>query len=204
MPVAGLAVLAPWIGGLTLADRMRRVATRLTAPAALSAVGVTALGGLVLSPFGLLPQDGAFRPSTAVVTRAELDPVLHEPVFTAPVKAAVALTPVATAPRQAPLTRVVTAAKRSVPCVNDADSQDPDRPVLALPLGEPNPSAGSSRCDGFEDTPGNALVVNQPLPANPTGYDYLTVSSDQLDCSAVPSTPLVSCTPDRTQPGDTQ
>ena len=41
LPVGGLAVLAPWIAGLGRVDRLRRLATRITAPAALGAIAVT-------------------------------------------------------------------------------------------------------------------------------------------------------------------
>ncbi|MCU1595057.1 MAG: putative polymerase ECF-type sigma factor, partial [Frankiales bacterium] len=70
LPVGGLAVLAPWITGLTLAHKLRKAATRITAPAALGAIGITALGGLVLSPFGLDPSTGGahYSPTQAIVT----------------------------------------------------------------------------------------------------------------------------------------
>ena len=69
VPVGGLAVLAPWITGLTWAEKLRKCAHRLTAPAVLGAAGIAALGGLVLSPFGSdsghAPR--TFSPSQAVV-----------------------------------------------------------------------------------------------------------------------------------------
>lgn len=69
VPVGGLAVLAPWAAGLTWADKLRRAAHRLTAPAVLGAAGIAALGGLVLSPFGAdhRPSTATFTPAQAVV-----------------------------------------------------------------------------------------------------------------------------------------
>jgi RNA polymerase sigma factor (sigma-70 family) len=67
LPVGGLAVLAPWIAGLTGADKVRRAAGRVTAPAALATIGITVLGGLVLSPFGAATAPGTFTPKQAIV-----------------------------------------------------------------------------------------------------------------------------------------
>lgn len=68
VPVGGLAVLAPWIAGLTWADKLRKCANKLTAPAVLGAAGIAALGGLVLSPFGGGAHGSAtFAPAQAIV-----------------------------------------------------------------------------------------------------------------------------------------
>lgn len=86
LPVGGLAILAPWIAGLTIAEKVRQVATRVTAPAALAAVGITALGGLILSPFGLAPgpSPSTYRPSQAIVTSAQhVTPVAAKPAVPA-------------------------------------------------------------------------------------------------------------------------
>ena len=68
LPVAGLAVLAPWLAGITWANRARELAHRMAAPAALATVGITALGSLVLAPFGSGTAPAPFAPHTAVVT----------------------------------------------------------------------------------------------------------------------------------------
>jgi RNA polymerase sigma-70 factor (ECF subfamily) len=70
LPVGGLAVLAPWIAGMTWADKLRSAVSRITAPAALATVGITALGGLVISPFGGAFDQGphTFSPGSAVVS----------------------------------------------------------------------------------------------------------------------------------------
>jgi RNA polymerase sigma-70 factor (ECF subfamily) len=71
VPVGGLAVLAPWIAGLTWADRLRKCANKLTAPAVLGAAGIAALGGLVLSPFGGdAHRTTTFTPAQAIVASA--------------------------------------------------------------------------------------------------------------------------------------
>jgi RNA polymerase sigma factor (sigma-70 family) len=203
LPVGGLAVLAPWVAGLGWADKLRRVATRLTAPAALSAVGITALGGLVLSPFSLLPQQGTgtFRPATAVVTKPDLEPRLHEPRFPAPTGPATNSAPRGSAPEQKGLaTAVADAVKQAVPCANDRDADD-GHASLPLYLGEGAPTAGSSNCDTAQRTPGNTVYLVPALPDNPTGIRQVGVTTNDVDCSTVLPNPLVACSSDTTQPG---
>jgi RNA polymerase sigma-70 factor (ECF subfamily) len=202
LPVGGLAILAPWVAGLGWADRLRRVAAKVSAPAALSAVGITALGGLVLSPFSALPHQGGstFRPTTAVVS-TEVEPVLHTAV-TAPA-AATSGTAGTVAPKERTglLGGTVADLPKQTPCVNDTDSDDGHDVTIPLPSIKGDPSAGSSACDGFESTPRNRVWVPVTLPNNPTGIRQVGVSSTELDCAAVSPNPLVMCSPDNTQPG---
>ena len=44
------------------------------------------------------------------------------------------------------------------------------------------------------------MYVEQPLPTNPTGYNYVSVASDYAPCAAIPANPVLKCTPE-TQPG---
>lgn len=201
LPVGGLAVLAPWIAGLSWAEKLRRAAERVTAPAALGAAGITVLGGLLLSPFGVLPTapgDQVFRPSQAVVISAE-PAALHGFVMTRSESAGSTQSPApAASPSARTLGRQVTAA---VPCVNDRDSGG-GYSTVELPSLPGNASAGTTGCDGMEQIQGNSLWVNVPLPADEaTGITYLTVTSSEFDCASTPENPLVKCIPESTQPG---
>jgi RNA polymerase sigma-70 factor (ECF subfamily) len=204
LPVGGLAVLAPWVVGLSWADRLRQVANRMTAPAALGAAGVTVLGGLVLSPFGAVPHLPAttpFSPTQAVVIE---DEVLHGFVV-APAATSAASRAARQGTRTAPppndtLAQVAT---DHLPCTNSPDAND-DLSVIPLPVGIPgDPSAGPPKCDEFETNPGYTIYLDHPLPQNPTGIRYLALSSTDIDCTSLPQTGLVKCEPTQPQ-GATQ
>ncbi|HUR51526.1 MAG TPA: RNA polymerase sigma factor [Mycobacteriales bacterium] len=206
LPVGGLAVLAPWVAGLGWADRLRRVATRVSAPAALSAVGITALGGLVLSPLSVLPHPGgsSFRPATAVVTTPE--PVVRGGDLQLPAAVTAAVTATAQQQTESPsrLDSLGQTVRKSTPCVNDSDSDDGHATTLVLPSATGGVSAGSSSCDGFQGTPGNSLWLNVPLPKNPLGVRQVGVTTNDLSCSTVVANPLITCSPESTQPGAPQ
>jgi hypothetical protein len=204
LPVGGLAVLAPWVAGLGWAERLRRAAARISAPAALSAVGVTALGGLVLSPFGLLPaHPQLFHPATAVVTAAMDEPRLHAPTFVlAAVEQAAASRPAA---RPQDTGRLLPALHQAIgTCVNDVDSDGDNgsidlRPVTNLVPGL-DPTAGSGRCDTAQSTPGTSVTVHVPGPV--VGQDPTVTLPSEVSCAPAPTNPLVSC--DSTQQGASQ
>ncbi len=174
LPVGGLAVLAPWVVGLGWVDRLRQAAGKLTAPAALSAVGLTALGGLVLSPFSLLPSSPGhstpFTPThTVVVARDVIDPVLHSRVVVAsPARVTPSKTPRSAAPPRG------NGPTPSVGC---------ERPLQ------------DGRCPDWHKVKGNVIWVNQPLPDNPTGIKYVAVNSNKIDCAHIPDNPIVKCAP---------
>jgi RNA polymerase sigma-70 factor (ECF subfamily) len=200
LPVGGLAVLAPWVAGLGWADRLRRVATKVTAPAALSAVGITALGGLVLSPFsGLHAPNGTFHPAHAVVSTVASEPVVHPAAAPAAAPSTHQVARPAAAPQRTGLQHVLAQLPKATPCVNDTDSDD-GHASLPITLGSDAPTAGSSSCDAAQSTRGDALYVTEPLPENPTGIRYVTITSDYFTCTALPSTTVLKCTPE-TQPG---
>jgi RNA polymerase sigma-70 factor (ECF subfamily) len=190
LPVGGLAVLAPWVVGLTWAEKLRRTATRVSTPAALSALGLSALGGLVLSPFGLAPHDGGprFRPAPAVAA-AEPTPALR-----------------------AATSATLPAAPRAVPA-GTATSTPPEPPTVAqrvtanlpcdAPGSDPKVSVTGNQCATNAKGRGAVLFIPVALPANPTGSQYVTLTSDYVDCRNVPVNPLLACTPEPTQQGVT-
>lgn len=204
LPVGGLAVLAPWISGLTWADKLRAAVGRITAPAALATIGVTALGGLVLSPFGatIAPGTTTFKPAQAVVSAAT---TVTEPAEVVPHGLAAA--PVA----------------KAAPVLMRATSDGHDRQYTGLPgqgrtdcvdssdsspgssLGPVGVGAGSAHCDRATDVEGDTITVGPKLPSNPLGLEYVGVQSDLIDCSTLPSgVPLVACTPGNDVPGAQQ
>lgn len=200
LPVGGLAVLAPWVAGLTWADKLRQVATRVTAPAAMGAAGVTILGGLVLSPFTALPQAPSgeeFAPSQAVVKTTASD-VLHGFVVPLPGHAPAAPEPTAATPQRQSRAAVVQVGKLSTVCVNDSDTDDGGTSVV-LPVGLPsNPGSGTERCDRAESNPGNTIRIDAPIASVPV------VTTDRLDCQQLPAVPLISCSPEPSTQGVTQ
>ncbi len=189
LPIGGLALLAPWVAGLGWAEKLRRAATRVTAPAALSALGISALGGLVLSPFGLAPDhDGGFTPAPAVVSVRPPAAVQHPATRTAVVARPLPVrhvTPVAAAQEPPTLAQRVTS---PLPCSRPGDA-------AAASVTANQCTAGKGR--------GGVLYVPIALPDNPTGSQYLTITSDYTDCSTIPTSPLLACTPEPTQQGAT-
>jgi RNA polymerase sigma-70 factor (ECF subfamily) len=201
LPVGGLAILAPWVAGLGWADRARRAVTRITAPAALSAVGITALGGLVLSPFGLLPSPGTstYQPSHAVVSTPDLDLPAHAASPVTRLAAATAgtevETPTASHNRIASVLGHATAA-----CVNDTDrdgsSHSVDLTSFTTAVPKLQPTAGSGECDAAQAAPGTDVTVHPP---GVHGQDVTVTVPDKIACPTLPSTRLATC--DTTQPG---
>jgi RNA polymerase sigma-70 factor (ECF subfamily) len=201
LPVGGLAILAPWVAGLGWADRARRAAARITAPAALSAVGITALGGLVLSPFGLLPAPGTstYRPSHAVVSTPDLDLPASATTLVSRDTAAPAATR-AQAPT-AKHNRIASVMGRATAtCLNDSDSDGNSRTVdltsLTSAVPKLHPTAGSGDCDAAQGAPGTDVTVHLPVVH---GQDVTVTVPDKFSCPTLPSNQLATC--DTTQPG---
>jgi RNA polymerase sigma-70 factor (ECF subfamily) len=203
LPVGGLAILAPWVAGLGWADRARRAAARLTAPAALSAVGITALGGLVLSPLGILPQPGGttYRPATAVVTTPDLELAPHTMVA---VTRDIAPASTSSASRPGLRARVGHALDSTIgTCVNDSDSDDGNNSIdlsSVTSVSGLQPTAGSGDCDAAERTPGTDVTIHTPDPIQ--GQDLTVTVPNKLATRACPSLPSNSfATCDSTQSG---
>ena len=194
VPVGGLAVLAPWIAGLTWADKLRKCANRLTAPAVLGAAGIAALGGLVLSPFG--SEHGAgprtFTPSQAVVASA-----------VRPATVRMAPAPAAAAARAAARTQAAAAAPAA-----------PRTPVQVVvhgvthPLGcqkaQTSPLTDPTHVDGAwfgnEDCHRDATRVGVSVPI--AGWDGASVDAGDLSCAPLsslstnPASSTVTCSED--------
>jgi len=187
LPVGGLAVLAPWIAGLTWADRLRRVANKLTAPAVLGAAGIAALGGLVLSPFGSDHHGTTtFAPATAVVASAvHSTPAVRD------------LQPAA-AHGQLTRTHVAGAAGPTTVAPHGSGLRPLNVPAGCQTVGG---SSGAGVGDASCVDPKNGLSVGPDLPQpvdKLTGYDHVRISSSNVRCTQIavltqPMSQLITC-----------
>jgi RNA polymerase sigma factor (sigma-70 family) len=191
LPVGGLAVLAPWIASLTRVDKLRRLVTRATAPAALGAVAITTLGGLILSPLGIGAVGGdTFTPSQAVVSS-------HA------VPAAVTTTIASAAPSTPLSSPTVTGPATATPTAPAQDHR-----ALLLPAQracvttQQGYAAGGlhSSCNQAAPRGGSTLFVKVPLPGHPIYQQYVAIQMNDIACQAVPTQPVLGCT-ETTQPG---
>ena len=201
LPVGGLAVLAPWVAGLSWAGKLRAAVSRVSGPAALATIGVTTLGGLILSPFGTAPSTstGTFRPSQAVVlaaapatdTAARPFAAVRTPGRAATLGSAVTTTPVSHG--QPGL---------NTPGLKPIDHFNCDGPLLAVPGPTTLPTGGLSVPKDLDasgtscsQARGSEVVIGPDAPANPTGVKHAGIQQDVVACPQTPSNPLVSCHP---------
>lgn len=201
LPIGGLAILAPWVGGLGWAERLRRVAAKVSAPAALSAASISALSGLVLAPFGATPLHPTYRPSDAVVTHGLVRAVPSTPSLTrSDLDTRTRLTKPRPARQSHSLTGLVQHARGTTPCINDRDA-DGSHPTVSVPV---SVWGGSTSCDGFQHDGASTVYVPIALPDNPTGIRNISVRSTLINCADVPQSVLLTCTSGSTQQGATQ
>jgi RNA polymerase sigma factor (sigma-70 family) len=178
LPAGGLVALAPWLDALPLLDRLRRLAARAAAPAAVGAASLGLLGGVLVAPWtGTAPAPRPavvdLAPHDVAVARAPL-PALARAAAVPPVPPGAGAdrpAPPPTSPRTVLHRTGVTAT-----CVDGAGA-----------------TAGGRGCDLDRDA---VLHVGPALPANPTGVERVGVESDRIDCAAVPDLPLTECTPE--------
>jgi RNA polymerase sigma factor (sigma-70 family) len=172
LPVAGLSVLAPWLAGITWANRARDLAHRMTAPAALATIGITALGGLVLAPFGLAPSQTTITPRIAVVS-GNSAPAVAPAAPAATVRKAthsIRVTPAAAPPR-----KVIDVLEAPwLPC---AESSPVQRAHCAPPV------------------KGAFVRLVPDLPSNPLVHREIGLTLTDYDCTGWHSNPVITCTP---------
>jgi RNA polymerase sigma-70 factor (ECF subfamily) len=202
LPVTGLAFLAPWVTGLSWAEKLRRAATRVSAPAALSALGLSALGGLVLSPFGVLPDRGhtPYAPIRAVVAVDVPAALPHGPnqVSLRTVAALAAPAPAAAAPGSHDPAWQRAALHVATACVNDTDSTDQGQAITYGGTSVGGASVGGGQCNRARRVAGGTVYLALPLPTNPTKIRYLGITSDSFTCTNVPTLVVLKCTPPST------
>jgi RNA polymerase sigma factor (sigma-70 family) len=175
LPAGGLVALAPWLDGLTWLERLRRVATRAGAPAALGAASLGVVAGALVGPWATAPApDTAGRP-TVVSTPGYEVAAGGAALRTAPAAAPAAPAPVAPA---------------AVPAAQTTTTFED------LGLRGTCHEAAGARAGGVDCRPAGdpVLHVGPPLPANPTGVGRVGVESDKIDCEQLPTLPLTECT----------
>src|SRR3954469_2887450 len=183
LPVAGLAILAPWRGGLHGLGRLRDVARQAAAPASAGAAAISILGVTTLFVGGGGPH--------AVGAPA---------IRLAPSQTAAAVQRVAAAPRTA---KAASASPTSTATTFAAggSAAGGGRHILGNLVGgshcahtaKPGATSGQAGLNCGYDAKTRALVVRVPLPENPTKLEYLGVTSDKVDCTKLPKTPVARC-----------
>ena len=193
VPVGGLAVLAPWIAGLTWADKLRKCAHRVTAPAVLGAAGIAALGGLVLSPFGADRGTTTFTPAQAVVASSvkvghgltTTTSAAHATAAAHGARGGAGSTATSTRhPHDVGATPLKTLNR--IPCTDTRDGlagTGVDGTPTNLPVGV---SYGGAPCEQQDYAD---VQIGPDLPAavvKHTGYDAVTVSTTVVRCDQIP------------------
>jgi RNA polymerase sigma-70 factor (ECF subfamily) len=185
LPAGGLVALAPWLDGLGWLDRLRRLAGKAAAPAAIGAASLGLIGGTLL-PWGSGPQITAEPEQGAVITSHDVASARTSVLSFAPVEAGApdpAAAPAAAEPvPQAVLGRV------GVDEVCVMDTEEAGHDLAGYSVG-----AGGTSCEEQEDA---VLHVGPELPANPTGVTRVGIESQTADCRDLPTLPLTTCTGD--------
>ncbi|MCU1673456.1 MAG: polymerase sigma factor [Frankiales bacterium] len=180
LPVAGLSALAPWVVGLRWADRLRGVATRAAAPAAIGALGLGLVGGALYSPL-----------TAPALQQPALEQSVLQQSVVVPVVADLAGRPAAAVAAPA---RVAGTTSRALPAAPRTRTLAEDRVRLGCDAARTG-YAGNERCvNGTDRT--STIYVGPTLPDNPTGIRDIGIKSEKVDCSAVPSTPATTCSED--------
>jgi RNA polymerase sigma-70 factor (ECF subfamily) len=177
LPVAGLAVLAPWRGGVHNVSRLRDVARQILAPAGAGAAAISILGVTTLFGGGahhLTTPAVNLAPSQSAVATSRLPSTTSGPSATA---AALATSGGATPPSS------TAHAGHPFGFLNHQCARTPK-------TGETSGRAGLN-CHYDSTTP--ALVVRVPLPNNPTGLHYVGITSNKVDCRKLPKAPIARC-----------
>lgn len=182
LPVAGLAILAPWRAPLHNVGRLRDAARQVVAPAS---AGVAALSIFGVATFftGGAPQQSthpALRLAPSQSTSVSLPaaaPTQPKPGAAAPSAGPTATSATAGAGgRQRGLGSVLTQKH----CARTAKT------------GATSGRTGLNCAPYDPTTP--ALVVRVPLPANnPTGLQYVGVTSNKVDCKKLPKNRIARC-----------
>lgn len=192
LPAGGLAVLAPWITGLTFAGRIRRAISRIGTPAALSAIGITALGGLVLSPFGgraSAPGLAPFHPSQAVVSALVTDSPRS---FRDVTPAAAGVRPSVRVAKTRP-SALLDLRSINHKCVDTNPNGGTFISAAGHSVGRV--SAGGRNCSQSSETNNSTYYLTPTLPDNPTHMHQVGVTSDLISCASMPVTPITQCDP---------
>jgi RNA polymerase sigma-70 factor (ECF subfamily) len=183
LPVAGLAMLAPWRGGMHSLGKLREAARQALAPISAGAAAISILGVTSLFAGGGVHVPGApsvrLAPSQSAVATSALSSAsqAHQAVTKAS----------GTTPATASSSPAATSkAKHNVGALLS-------QPVCARTV-QTHQTSGTAglNCAPYDaGTP--ALVVRVPLPGNPTQLKYVGLTSDKVDCRKLPDTPVARC-----------
>ena len=170
LPGIGLVALAPWLHGLRFAGRLRHVARRGGSAAALAATG---LAVVTVVPFG--PQQAPTHAAPPMrPALVQTDPVAARQHH-------------ATS-RSAHRTGVATRPASSAAVPTDATPQ-----VTSTHLAAPGLACRGDYNVNCRAHTGQTLYVGPPLPVPVAGVHRVGVSSNRVDCTAVPTTVATEC-----------
>jgi RNA polymerase sigma-70 factor, ECF subfamily len=168
LPAVGLVALAPWLRGMRAAGKVRVAARRVGTAAAATATGLVAVSS---APFITPAHPGQARPATtpALVVR----PAAHA----LPNRSSAAHRPLATY-------RPAAAA-----AAGSGGTRAGQHTVLShFPSACGAPGGATINCHAHT---GHAVFVKLPVPVN--GQRWVGISTDEVDCRALPSTPMTQC-----------
>lgn len=165
MPAVGLVALAPWLRGLRAAGKLRSTARKVATAAAATATGLAAVSAVpFVHPATTQHATPAMRPALGVRSASPTHPHTRLVSASRPM-ARPALAPAAAAP---------------------ATPAHTVMPYLPHACGAP---AGATV--GCATHQAHVLYVQMPVPVN--GQRWVGVSTDEVDCAPLPTTPLAQC-----------
>jgi RNA polymerase sigma-70 factor (ECF subfamily) len=167
LPAVGLVALAPWLRGLRAAGRVRAAARRVATGAAVTAAGLAAVTAV---PFVL--------PHSPHATTPALSPALGIRPIAAAEPPQLAAADASTLP----------ATKAGAGAVRPAQVRMHSTPLLPVHAGCHNATGATVGC-----TTHRAHMLFVKLPVAVAGQQWVGVSTDEVDCKTVPTTPLAQC-----------
>jgi len=170
MPAVALVALAPWLRGLRAAGKIRTTARRVGTAAAAAATGLAAFSAApYVVPAKPAHPTPAMTPALGVTAVSQTHPHARLVAVTRPT--------------------VHTTAR---PATTAAAPATPAHTVIPhLPRSCHNATGATIGCATHR---AHMLYVRTPVPV--AGQRWIGVSTDEVDCSSLPSTPLIQCDTD--------
>jgi RNA polymerase sigma-70 factor (ECF subfamily) len=192
LPVAGLAVLAPWAMPLRRLGKLRLVAQRSTRTAAL---GTLTIGAAVAVLATTAIPGTSVHGSPAVATTHDALARAHHARH-----AAAASVSAATSRRPtAPVHRTTATHPAAAAAAPDVIHVLVDHTHACAPGSTSRVTGTVAGVNCVPHSTAPVLVVRVPLPNNPLGLKHVGVSNSKVDCSRLPKLPYTRCekNPDR-------
>jgi RNA polymerase sigma factor (sigma-70 family) len=166
LPAVGLVAFAPWLRGLRAAGRVRGAARRASTAAAVTATGLAAVTAV---PFVTPTHHGPANPamSPALGVRPAAHALLHAGL---------------------PARHRLATYRPAVATAGGAGSAGHRTVMPHLPNACRTPGGYTVNCRTHR---GHAVFVKLPVPVN--GQQWIGVSTDEVDCRPLPTTPVASC-----------